>query len=231
MVIRSSLHADQRDTLERVALAAAVRVSPDYTTGDPVELPAAPAGGHLGLYDRHQRLRSGSGPGTGDAPVGRALGGEPMRGRSGGDLVVTVPVSHAEQVIGVVRASSPADTVRDRVLAVWGVLLGVTAFALGVAVLVARRQARVLATPLEDLCRAVTEGDLNARAAPSSIAEIDQVARTPNEMLRSLSELLRRERDFTANASHQLRTPLTGLQLTLEAGLQQPGCDRSWPRR
>nr|WP_307841720.1 HAMP domain-containing sensor histidine kinase [Streptomyces endocoffeicus] len=82
----------------------------------------------------------------------------------------------------------------------------------------------MLATPLEDLsrhCRAVTEGDLNARAAPSSIAEIDQVASTHNEMLRSLSELLRRERDFTATASHQLRTPLTGLQLTLEAGLQQ----------
>lgn len=93
----------------------------------------------------------------------------------------------------------------------WAVLLGVTAFALGVAVLVARRQARVLAAPLEDPsrhCRAVTEGDLNARALPSSIAEIDQVARTHNEMLLSLPELLRRESGFTANASRQPRTPL-----------------------
>ncbi|MFI2206121.1 histidine kinase dimerization/phospho-acceptor domain-containing protein [Streptomyces sp. NPDC020192] len=224
LAIRSSLYAGQRDTLERAALAAAVRVSPDYAAGDPVELPHAPAGGRIGLYDPQQRLRAGNGPGTGDAPVRRAGAGQVIRGRSGSDLVAAVPVSHAERVIGVVRASSPADAVRDRVLTAWAVLLGVTVVAVTLAVLVARRQARVLATPLEDLsrhCRAVTEGDLNARAAPSSIPEIDQVARTHNEMLHSLSELLRHERDFTSNASHQLRTPLTGLQLTLEAGLEQ----------
>lgn len=222
--IRSVLYADQRDTLERAALAGAVHVSPDYRAGDLVELPAPPAGARLGLYDPQLRLRAGSGPRPGDAPVRRALLGEAARSRSGGDLVVTVPVSHAEQVIGVIRASSPVSAVRERVLAIWGVLLGVAALALAVAVLVARRQARALAAPLEDLsrhCRAVTAGDLTARAAVAGIAEIDQVASTHNEMLHSLSELLRRERDFASNASHQLRTPLTGLQLTLEAGLEQ----------
>ncbi|MFJ6530043.1 histidine kinase dimerization/phospho-acceptor domain-containing protein [Streptomyces longwoodensis] len=224
LAIRSSLYADQRDTLERAALSGAVRVSPDYVTGDPVELPAPPPDGRLGLYDPSLRLRAGTGPHTGDTAVRRALAAEVVRGRPGGDLVVAVPVSHAEHVIGVVRASSPAAAVRDRVLIAWAVLAGVCALALTVAVLVARRQARVLAAPLEDLsrhCRAVTAGDLSARAAPSSVAEIDQVARTHNEMLHSLTELLRHERDFTANASHQLRTPLTGLQLTLEAGLAQ----------
>ncbi|MET7854600.1 sensor histidine kinase [Streptomyces avermitilis] len=222
LAIRSSLYAGQRDTLERTALAAAVRVSPDYVTGDPVELPKAPTGGHLGLYDPQRRLRAGSGPRTVDAAVRDALGGDVVRARSGGDLVVVVPVSHAERVIGVVRASSPVGAVLDRVLVAWAVLLGVTMVALAVAVVVARRQARVLAAPLEDLsrhCRAVADGDLDARAAAGGIAEIDQVARTHNTMLQGLSDLLRRERDFTANASHQLRTPLTGLRLILETGL------------
>ncbi|MFB7323929.1 histidine kinase dimerization/phospho-acceptor domain-containing protein [Streptomyces sp. NPDC056190] len=224
LAIRSSLYADQRDALERAALAAAVRVNPDYLTGDPAELPAAAPGQRLGLYDPQLRLRAGTGPRTGDDTVRRGLRARVSRSTTDDELVATVPVSHAEQVIAVVRASSPAQDVRNRVLVGWAALAGAAVVALTVAVLVARRQARVLAAPLEDLsrhCQAVTAGDLTARAAPSAIAEVDQVARTHNDMLHSLSELLRHERNFSANASHQLRTPLTGLQLTLEAGLAQ----------
>ncbi|GDY80365.1 hypothetical protein SAV31267_098500 [Streptomyces avermitilis] len=79
LAIRFSLYADQRDALERAALAGAVRVSPDYATGDPVELPPPPDGGRLGLYDPQLRLRAGSGPRIGDDTARRALTGTVTR--------------------------------------------------------------------------------------------------------------------------------------------------------
>lgn len=223
--IRAYFFADERDELERDALTAAVRVGPEFASGDPVELPAAGGDVRLGVYDTRMRLRAGEGPARADPDTRRATTGTIVRGRAGGDLVVAVPVSQNEQVIGVVRASSPAWGVWRRVLLAWLALLGAALGALAVAVLVARRQARVLTAPLEALSRqsrAVTEGDLTARAAPSAVAEVDQVARTHNAMVERLAHLLQRERNFTANASHQLRTPLAGLQLGIEAALADP---------
>ncbi|MBD0737214.1 sensor histidine kinase [Streptomyces sp. CBMA29] len=225
VAIRASFFADERGELERDALAAAVRVGPGFAAGDPVELPPGQSDGRLGVYDMTSRLRTGSGPAVADAATRHAASSGTVTERTGHDIVVAVPVSSGERVIGVVRTSTGVQTVRNRVLLAWAVLLGAALFSLGVAVLVARRQARALTAPLESLSRtsrAVAEGDLTARAAPCGIAEIDQVADTQNAMVRRLAQRLQHERHFTANASHQLRTPLTGLQLGLESALSAP---------
>jgi signal transduction histidine kinase len=46
-------------------------------------------------------------------------------------------------------------------------------------------------------------------------------------MVSRLTEMIEKERHFSDNASHQLRTPLTGLQLGLEAAMANPGADLS----
>ncbi|MET7683616.1 HAMP domain-containing sensor histidine kinase [Streptomyces sp. NPDC005423] len=225
LAIRVSFFTEERGELQRDAMAAVIRVSPGFAVGDPVELPPGQSEGQLGVYDTALRLRAGSGPGTADAATRRAAAGTVVQQRTGGELLAAVPVSQGERVIGVVRASTSTRSVWNRVLLAWAALLGAVLIALAAAVLVARRQARVLTAPLESLSRtsqAVADGDLAARAATCGITEIDQVARTHNVMVQRLARSLRHEQNFTANASHQLRTPLTGLQLGLEAALASP---------
>ena len=158
--------------------------------------------------------------------IARALAGEPSQGQRrseslGEDLLFTaVPVVVAGRPAGAVRVTQGVDAVqrevRNDVIALIGV--GVVALLLGLAV--AWFLAGSLAKPLRNLAgaaRRVTGGDLDARATAEGSAEQREVASAFNEMTGRLSGTLRAQREFVANASHQLRTPLTGLRLRLEA--------------
>jgi two-component system OmpR family sensor kinase len=77
-----------------------------------------------------------------------------------------------------------------------------------------------LSRPLRGLARTarqIAAGDLRTRATPTGSAEQIEVANAFNDMTERLVRALDAQRDFVANASHQLRTPLTGLRLRLES--------------
>ena len=228
ITIRSAFFDQEHGELERTALAAALSVGPQFASGDQVELAAAENDKVVGIYDMLLHLRAGRGPGAADPLTRDAASGVVAEGQIGGDLVFAVPVSSAEQVVGVVRVSVPAQVVWQRVMLAWLLLAAVAVGALLVAILVARRQARLISEPLEALSAAsqrIAEGDLTTRAELSTIPEIQRVAQTHNAMVSRLTEAIDKERHFSANASHQLRTPLTGLQLGLDAALQNPAAD------
>ena len=228
IMVRAAFFTQERGELERAALGVALRVGPQFASGDQVELPAAAADNPVGVYDLTMQLRAGKGPGAADPVTRSAAKGVVADGQVGSDLVVAVPVTSAENVVGVVRASVADSVVWARVILAWLVMIALAVASLLVAILVARRQARVLSEPLEALSavsRRIAEGDLAARAELSAIPEIHRVAQTHNAMVSRLTEMIDQERHFSANASHQLRTPLTGLQLGLEAALANPADD------
>ena len=220
--------SDERAELERAAVVAAVSVGPNYVEGEPLRLPDSEKDITLGLYSPNGRRVAGQGPIDGGPQVGESQRGQPVQGNGSGGLVETIPVYSGEQVIAVLRAWTPWWSLWSRVLATWAAMVGLAAVAVASGVIVARRQARLLATPLQSVASAahsLGEGDFSARAQGSDVPEIDQTAQALNATAQRLGALLERERSFTANASHQLRTPLTALRLELEAALDNPGAD------
>ena len=195
------------------------------------------AGGDLGgrviVTDRQGRLVAdsagtglrgtayGTRPEVAVALTGRQAQGTRYSDSLGEDLLFTaVPVVHEGRTEGAVRVTQGVADVQSEVrndilalVAIGGVVL---LLGLGLAWVLAGSIARPLRA-LADTARRIAGGDLDERARPEGSSEQREVAEAFNDMTGRLAHAVVSQRDFVANASHQLRTPLTGMRLRLEA--------------
>lgn len=138
-------------------------------------------------------------------------------------LIVEVPVfgGGVKKAVlqGIVRLSVSMVPVQAEVRSTWLNLLGAGTVILTITILASLRLARWISTPLRTLTlatEAVAAGDLDQTVPSVGPEEMRRLAQSFNRMAERVKSLLERQRAFTANAAHELRSPLTGLRLRLE---------------
>lgn len=146
-------------------------------------------------------------PGRAPIEIGERPTGSVIRGTAEGERNETVIVEESR--------SSVTREVGRSLLIIGGVAL----LAVVAAVLLALRQAHRLGSPLTDLAETAERlgsGDPRPRHKRYGVPELDRVADVLDASAERIARMLTAERRLAADASHQLRTPLTALFMRLE---------------
>ena len=188
-----------------------------------VDSEAAAAGQHRGQpADRRRRRSTPRSCGPGHAgPLRRDPDpGRRRPSRSAPAPPATSSSGTAEGEEGeTVTVQEPRSTVTREVGRTLLIIGAVALLAIVAAVLLAVRQAHRLAAPLTDLAETAERlgsGDPRPRHKRYGVPELDRVADVLDASAERIARMLTAERRLAADASHQLRTPLTALSMRLE---------------
>ncbi|TXS50257.1 sensor histidine kinase [Streptomyces sp. uw30] len=133
----------------------------------------------------------------------------------GKHLTITVP-AQGDAAVRIVYSTSDMTT---RLWSIWGFRAALAVLVLAAAAAIGAFAARRITAPLRELnsmASKFSDGDLTARSPVTGPPETQTLARTLNQGAERLDTLVASQRIFVADASHQLRTPLTALRLSLD---------------
>ncbi|MFD7461950.1 MULTISPECIES: ATP-binding protein [unclassified Streptomyces] len=133
-----------------------------------------------------------------------------------GDVIQATRTGEERETVTVQEPRSAVYGEVGRTLLIIG---AVALLAVIAAVLLALRQADRLASPLTDLAETAERlgsGDPRPKRKRYGVPELDRVADVLDASAERIARMLTAERRLAADASHQLRTPLTALSMRLE---------------
>ncbi len=142
---------------------------------------------------------------------------------NGGPLVLAEPVLVDGEVVGAAVTVSPTDALRASEVRTWALLGGLVLAALLLGVLVALPLVTWILGPVRRLDEGTgrVEASVRAGGKPDPVArnagppELRRLSVSFDRMAASVTQAMAAQRAFVADASHQLRNPLTALRLRL----------------
>jgi signal transduction histidine kinase len=200
LTLNSQIYGDAVNSARRDAQTAALLLA----SGDTRSLNA--------LKDAYEQQTPGRIDVLGPAPESTAWDAQGLK--------LTVQATKPDgTVVGAIRLSYPDAQIRARLWQIWGFRAALAVGVLIVAALLGLWLARRVTRPLRELhgmAARLRDGDLTARAEETGPPETRTLARTLNTATETIGTLVGSQRAFIGDASHQLRTPLTALRLSLD---------------
>lgn len=191
-VVETAVQGENTLTMDFAFLRLASLLLPSYSTvGDgPIDM-------DLRLSNYHNS----------HAILDSAIAGEPTGGRWAG-------VEEGDQVT-LRMVACDLDVKAEAIRRNWGMYLGTFALTAVVLLVLSGYLSRRVTRPVEGLCTKAKNGELCPQDGP--IKELNTLAAAVNTGQEQMREQLRRERDFTRAAAHELKTPLAILRAHAEA--------------
>lgn len=203
VLFAKEVRADARLRLTGRAETMLVSLADRFDAGLPVERAdlerLAPPGAEVVLHERSKIVQT--------HPI---LAGEVM------SVSVTGPSDVGSLTATVSIDSAP---IEHRVHRAWELIAAIAVAIAVAAAAAALLQARQLTRPLDRLVQAAVRlgaGDSGVAVPRSGLAEVDAIADALEDSGNRIDALVTAERQFSANASHQLRSPLTAIAISLE---------------
>lgn len=140
-------------------------------------------------------------------------------------MQVAVPIESDGTLLGSVFISSDLSPIYQILTDIRKFLLLATALALVLAGFLGIVFADRVTVPIETLTTAterMARGDLSQRVTIRSKDEIGRLATQFNNMASRVQEMTRQLREFVANASHEMRTPLTSMNILVKSLREYP---------
>lgn len=143
-------------------------------------------------------------------------------------VVIGIPVIDKNEIIGSIVIFSTLAPIEEATAILKKQLSIITIFSLAIGTLLALSLAKFFTKPIMNIISAskrIAEGDFSVEITYSSNDEIGVLGETINDMARQLDKIEKLRKEFIANVSHELKTPISLIKAYAEVVKDMKSCD------